>query len=97
MHESTAAPGPALFCRAIMHEYERQWSRATGHGVRHPLRLKIAHLQGWCADSCSAADFEARLLEAEQSDDVGLALLAEELLPLWRAVQAGERLPFTGN
>ena len=31
-----------------MHEYERQWLRATGHGVRHPLRLKMERLQSWC-------------------------------------------------
>ena len=78
-----------------MHEYERQWSRATGHGVRHPLRLKMEHLQHWCNESCSSADFEARLIEAEQSDDIGLALLAEELLPLWRSALAGRALPFT--
>jgi hypothetical protein len=78
-----------------MHEYERQWSRASGHGVRHPLRLKIEHLAAWCDETCSGADFEARLVAAERSDDVGLALLAEELLPLWRAVTAGGGLPFT--
>jgi hypothetical protein len=88
-------PEPTAFCRAVMHEYERQWSRASGHAVRHPLRLKIEHLRGWCDNACSGADFEARLQEAERSDDVGLALLAEELLPLWRAVTAGGDLPFT--
>ena len=77
-----------------MHEYERQWARATGHGVRHPLRLKIDRLQAWCSDACSADDFEARLTAAEHSDDVGLALLAEELLPMWRAVHVGQSLPF---
>jgi hypothetical protein len=85
---------PTAFCRAVMHEYERQWSRATGHGVRHPLRLKIERLQAWCSEACSAEDFETRLKAAEQSDDAGLALLAEELLPMWRAVQAGHPLPF---
>ena len=78
-----------------MHEYEKQWSHASGHGVRHPLRLTMASLQSWCDAACTPADFEARLLEAERSDDVGQALLAEELLPLWRAVSAGQRLPFT--
>jgi hypothetical protein len=86
---------PTAFCRAVMHEYERQWARATGHGVRHPLRLKMEHLQNWCDASCSVEDFEARLLDAERSDDVGLSLLAEELLPLWRAVSAGGGLPFS--
>ena len=85
---------PTAFCRAVMHEYERQWSRATGHGVRHPLRLKMERLQEWCVGSCSVEDFEARLLNAERSDDVGLSLLAEELLPLWRRVAAGGALPF---
>src|ERR1700747_1201902 len=79
---------PRAFCRAVMHDYERQWSRATGHGVRHPLRLKMDTLQTWCEWSCSPEEFEARLLAAEQSADTGAALLAEELLPLWRAVNA---------
>jgi hypothetical protein len=87
-------PDPKAFCRSVMHEYERQWSRAGGHGVRHPLRLKMDRLQAWCDESCSGADFEARLVQAEQSEDVGLALLAEELLPMWRVVSAGKRLPF---
>lgn len=86
---------PLAFCRAVMHEYERQWSRASGHALRHPLRLKMERLKGWCDNSCSADDFEKRLLEAEQSEDVGLALLGEELLPLWRSVSAGSRLPTT--
>ena len=89
MHE------PQAFCRAVMHEYERQWSRAGGHAVRHPLRLKMAQLQGWCDQACAPADFEARLLEARQSEDPGVALLAEELLPLWRSLQAGGPLPFS--
>jgi hypothetical protein len=76
-----------------MHEYERQWARATGHGVRHPLRLKIERLKTWCDDSCTAADFEARLVEAQRSEDVGSAILAEELLPLWHTVSAGGELP----
>jgi hypothetical protein len=82
---------PRAFCRAVMHDYERQWSRASGHGVRHPLRLKIEKLQTWCDEACNAADFEARLLEAERSDDIGLALMAEELLPLWRKVSSGSQ------
>jgi hypothetical protein len=86
---------PRAFCRAVMHEYERQWSRATGHGVRHPLRLKMNKLDAWCAETCTAADFEARLLEDQNSEDVGTALLANELLPLWRTVAAGGRLPFS--
>jgi hypothetical protein len=85
---------PTAFCRAVMHEYERQWSRASGHGVRHPLRLKMERLKAWCDDSCSAEDFSQRLEEAERSDDDGLALLAEELLPLWRTVRSGGSLPF---
>jgi hypothetical protein len=85
---------PQTFCRAVMHEYERQWSRATGHSVRHPLRLKMERLSDWCADDLSADDFEARLLEKQQSPDVGEELLADELLPLWRAVRRGAKLPF---
>ena len=68
-----------------MHEYERQWARSGGHAVRHPLRLKMEQLRVWCGEACTPADFEARLLAAQNSDDVGAALLAEELLPLWRS------------
>ena len=85
---------PSSFCQAVMHEYERQWSRAGGHALRHPLQLKMEHLKTWCDDSCSAADFEARLEQARSSEDAGLALLAEELLPLWKATCAGGGLPF---
>ena len=86
---------PRAFCRAVMHEYERQWSRATGHGVRHPLRLKMAILSEWCATAPDTADeFAARLVEAEAADDPGLALLGQELRPLWARTQAGEPLPF---
>ena len=86
---------PRAFCRAVMHEYERQWSSATGHSVRHPLRLKMERLKTWCDDACDAATFEARLTEAARSDEPGLALLAEELLPLWRTVSAGGDPPYT--
>ena len=77
-----------------MHEYERQWSRASGHGVRHPLRLKMELLQSWCDSSCTPAEFEERLLESQKSDDVAAELLADELLALWRAVRGGGALPF---
>jgi hypothetical protein len=86
---------PSTFCRAVMHEYERQWSRATGHGVRHPLRLKMERLHAWCEESSSPEEFEARLVERQQSDDIGEELLADELLGLWKAVRAGASLPFS--
>jgi hypothetical protein len=85
---------PRSFCRAVMHEYERQWSRGGGHAVRHPLRLKMERLQAWCNEACTAAEFEARLEQARTSEDPGVALLAEELLPLWRSVRAGGSLTF---
>jgi len=85
---------PRAFCRAILHEYERQWSRAAGHSVRHPLRLKMERLQSWCEDAVEPDEFERRLLEKQQSSDVGEELLADELLSLWRAVRGGARLPF---
>lgn len=77
-----------------MHEYERQWSRGGGHAVRHPLGLKMAQLKEWCDESCAAEDFEARLDAAQRSDDVGLALLGAELLPLWRRARTSGTLPF---
>jgi len=85
---------PGAFCRAVMHEYERQWSRAAGHSVRHPLRLKMERLQSWCDEACTPADFEQRLLASQHSEDLGDELLGDELLPLWRSVQAGGGLPF---
>ena len=77
-----------------MHEYERQWSHASGHGVRHPLRLKMERLQSWCDSSCTADEFEQRLKRSQQSDDIGQELLADELLGLWQAVRVGGPLPF---
>lgn len=77
-----------------MHEYERQWSRAAGHSVRHPLRLKMERLQTWCDNTCSPEEFEARLIASQSSSDIGEGLLADELLPLWRAVRRGDKLPF---
>ncbi len=88
---------PRAFCRAIMHEYERQWSRASGHGVRHPLRLKMETLRAWSEELRTPAEFEAQLHKAEGSSDAREALLAGELLPLWRMVAAGGRLPFPGE
>ena len=85
---------PHTFCRAVMHEYERQWSRGGGHAVRHPLKVKIEQLKAWCDDACSVDDFESRLEQACGSDDPGVALLADELLPLWRSVRAGGTLTF---
>jgi hypothetical protein len=85
---------PRSFCRAVMHEYERQWSRGGGHAVRHPLRLKMEQLKAWCDEAYSTDDFEARLEQACQSEDPGVALLADELLPLWRSVRAGGSLAF---
>jgi hypothetical protein len=80
-----------------MHEYERQWSRATGHGVRHPLRLKMERLQAWCDEGITPEEFEARLVRSQESDDPGEELLADELLSLWRAVQSGSSLPLSGG
>lgn len=77
-----------------MHEYERQWSRAAGHGVRHPLRLKMDSLAVLCTETSSAADFDARLRQLQDSSAVGDELLADELLPWWQVVCAGGRLPF---
>jgi hypothetical protein len=77
-----------------MHEYERQWSRGGGHAVRHPLRLKMERLAAWCGETDTPEAFEHRLEQALHDDDVGQALLAEELLPLWRAAKASRSLPF---
>ncbi len=85
---------PRGFCRAVMHEYERQWSRGGSHAVRHPLRLKMERLAGWCEQQESVEEFEQQLEQASRSEDVADALLADELLPLWRATRGTGRLPF---
>jgi hypothetical protein len=54
----------------------------------------MQRLQAWCDETCSADDFEARLVRCEQSEDAGEALLAEELLPMWKSVRGGGKLPF---
>jgi hypothetical protein len=54
----------------------------------------MERLQTWCEDGLTPDEFEARLLEKQASEDVGEELLADELLPLWRAVCRGSRLPF---
>jgi hypothetical protein len=80
------------FCRAVMHEYERQWVSATTHATRHPLRLKMAALSTWCDQDCSTEEFEQRLAASLASDDVGEALLAQELEPLWRGARVSGHL-----
>ena len=47
-----------------------------------------AKLEVLVADRDAALAAEARLIAAEQSDDIGTALLGEELLSLWRALPA---------
>lgn len=84
---------PGAFCQAVMHEYERQWSRAGGHALRHPLRLKIEALRSWCDAGNTPERFDEELQRAQESDDAGLALLACELRPLWEKVRSGGRLP----
>jgi hypothetical protein len=85
---------PHAFCRAVLHEYERQWSRASGHAVRHPLRLKMDQLQAWCDVGDDETAFDARLKAAQQSEDLGESLLACELYPMWEQVRAGQPLSF---
>jgi hypothetical protein len=77
-----------------MHEYERQWSHASGHSVRHPLRLKMERLASLCENAPSSSEFDTRLGELQASSDIGDELLADELVPLWRTVCAGGKLPF---
>jgi hypothetical protein len=79
-----------------MREYEQQWSRASGHGVRHPLRLKMSALEELSAgpDVSTPTGFTATLDAALKSDEPGAALLAAELRPLWAATLAGDPLPF---
>lgn len=92
---SKGVPDPPTFCRAVLHEYERQWARASGHSVRHPLRLKIERLQELCrAGGTDVEAFQAEIEAAQASDDPGTALLAEELSALWSEVRSGQPLPF---
>jgi len=77
-----------------MHEYERQWSQASGHQVRHPLRLKMDRLKEWGDQQPSADELERLLREGAKSDDIATALLAEELSPWWELAKAGQPLGF---
>ncbi len=88
---------PRAFCRAVMHEYERQWARAGGHAVRHPLKLKMEQLQRWCESSATPEEFERQLAQAHGSDEPGAYLLADELLPLWRETRASGHLTFNAE
>jgi hypothetical protein len=54
----------------------------------------MERLAAWCEDGLTPEEFESRLLEKHDSEDVGEELLADELLPLWRAVRRGAKLPF---
>lgn len=88
---------PHVFLRAVMVEYERRWLQATGHGVRHPLRLKMNSLAILLERSFTPDELDATLEAAAASDDPGAELLADELLPLWRSIVAGGSLPFGGG
>ncbi len=85
------------FSLAVMHEYERQWGQGGSHAVRHPLRLKMERLKRWAEQPASPEEFEGWLERACSSDDPGEALLADELVPLWRATRVGGQLPFSAR
>ena len=71
-------------------EYERQWRLAQGHARRHPLRLKMDRLADVRQRDLDGAAFEARLREGMESTDIAEALLCNDLLPRWLALQRGE-------
>ena len=78
------------FCRTIMHDYERQWTRAQGHAQRHPLRIKMLQLESMIDGALSDAEFEARLNAGASGDDWELGLLCTDLAPRWRAAREGQ-------
>jgi hypothetical protein len=86
----TQAQSPMELCRAIMHDYEQQWTSAQGHARRHPLRIKMQQLEALMQRSPSEADLEQIFAEAAAGDDWELSLLCGDLEPRWRAAQAGQ-------
>lgn len=87
----TSVVTPAEFCRAIMHDYERQWAEAMGHAQRHPLRVKIVRMEELLGRELTAEDFERLLAEAVTGDDWELSLLCADLEPRWRAALSGQK------
>ena len=89
----TPGQTPMEVCRAMMHDYELQWTLAQGHARRHPLRIKMQQLEALMQRSPSEAELERIFAEAVSGDDWELSLLCGDLEPRWRAVQAGETPP----
>lgn len=84
------AQTPIELCRAIMHDYEQQWTSAQGHARRHPLRIKMRQLEALMQRAPSEAELELIFAEAASGDDWELSLLCGDLEPRWRAAQAGQ-------
>ena len=82
---------PMDVCRAIMHDYELQWTKAQGHAQRHPLRIKIKQLEALMQRKPDEAELERILTEAADGDDWELGLLCADLEPRWRAARVGQR------
>lgn len=80
---------PVAFCEAMLRRYEQEWSVASGHSLRHPLRLKMEAVRNWRDTPCDPEGLEERLVRAQDSDDLGMALASAELLPLWRTRVTG--------
>jgi hypothetical protein len=86
----TACPTPMELCRAIMHDYERQWTSAQGHAQRHPLRIKMQQLEALMQREPDEAELERIFAEAADGEDWELGLLCADLEPRWRAALAGQ-------
>jgi hypothetical protein len=78
------------FCRAIMHDYERQWTLAQGHAQRHPLRIKIHQLEVLMSRSLTDEEFSQVIQDGQRGDDWELGLLCADLEPRWQAARLGE-------
>ena len=89
---SAMAPGqtPMEVCRAIMHDYEHQWTLAQGHARRHPLRIKMQQLEALMQRSPNEAELEQVFADAASGDDWELSLLCGDLEPRWRAAHASQ-------
>jgi hypothetical protein len=86
----SSSVSPEEFCRAMMHDYERQWTLAQGHAQRHPLRIKMDQLEALMQHKMGQEDFERILIEGASGDDWELGLLCADLEPRWRAARDGK-------
>ena len=67
-----------------MLDYERQWTEASGHQARHPLRVKMQALEALMSEAGDPLSFTRLLIEGRTCGDPFRELLCDELLPRWQ-------------